>query len=80
MARSWEKTKTGEGYNFQKLRAHILPLSSTSGWKVAAKEWSLTGIFEADQPETCICGHFPILEICTIYNRLTIPSGRFRQG
>ena len=29
------------------------------------------GIHEADEPETCPCGHFPIIEICTIRNRVT---------
>ena len=32
---------------------------------------SLTGIHEADEPETCPCGHFPIMEICSIHNRVT---------
>ena len=26
---------------------------------------------EADEPETCPCGHFPIIEICSIHNRIT---------
>lgn len=60
-----------EGYNFQQLKAHVLPLSSASIWEVAAKEWSLTGIHEADEPDTCPCGHFPIMEICSIRNRVT---------
>jgi len=61
----------GDGYSFQQLKAHILPLSNAAIWEVAAKEWSLTGIHEADEPETCPCGHFPIMEICTIHNRVT---------
>ena len=31
----------------------------------------LVDISEADEPETCLCGHFAIIEICTIANRLT---------
>jgi hypothetical protein len=61
----------GDGYNFQQLKAHILPLSNAATWEVAVKEWSLTGIHEADEPETCPCGHFPIIEICSIHNRVT---------
>ncbi len=61
----------GDGYNFQQLKAHILPLSKAATWEVAVKEWSLTGIHEADEPETCSCGHFPIIEICSINNRVT---------
>jgi hypothetical protein len=28
-------------------------------------------VSEADDPETCLCGHFPIVEICQISNRVT---------
>lgn len=61
----------GDGYSFQQLKAHILPLSKTAIWEIAVKEWSLTGIHEADEPDTCPCGHFPIIEICSIHNRIT---------
>ena len=61
----------GDGYNLQQLKAHILPLSDAVSWDVAVKEWSLTGIHSADEPETCSCGHFPIMEICSIHNRVT---------
>ncbi|MGE0666277.1 MAG: hypothetical protein AB7O49_06930 [Sphingomonadales bacterium] len=60
-----------EGYNFQQLKHHILPLSSATTWEVAVKEWGLVGIHEADEPESCPCGHFPIIEICSIHNRVT---------
>ena len=60
-----------DGYNFQQLKAHILALSRAATWEVARKEWSLTGIHEVDEPETCACGHFPIIEICSIHNRIT---------
>jgi hypothetical protein len=61
----------GDGYNFKQLRERILVVSAASDWDVARKEWGLIEIHEADQPETCLCGHFPIIEICTISNRLT---------
>jgi hypothetical protein len=61
----------GDGYNFRQLKEHILSLSKAAVWEVAVKEWSLTGIHEADEPESCPCGHFPILEICAIHNRVT---------
>lgn len=60
-----------EGYNFQQLRAHILPLSRAATWEVAVREWSLVGIHEADEPASCPCGHFPIVEICSIHNSIT---------
>jgi len=61
----------GDGYNLLQLKAHVLPLSNAGSWDVAVKEWSLVGIHEADEPEACPCGHFPIIEICCIHNRVT---------
>lgn len=61
----------GDGHNFLQLRDAILALSAATDWEVARKEWSLVDISEADEPETCLCGHFPIIEICTIANRVT---------
>jgi hypothetical protein len=61
----------GEGHNFRQLRDRILALSQASEWEVARKEWSLVDISEANEPDTCLCGHFPIIEICLIANRVT---------
>jgi len=61
----------GEGFNFQQLKERILERSQATDWEVARKEWSLVGIHDADEPETCLCGHFPIIEICHIKNRVT---------
>lgn len=62
---------TVEGHNFQQLKAAILALSQARDWEVARKEWTLVGVHDADEPETCLCGHFPIIEICEIRNRVT---------
>jgi hypothetical protein len=61
----------GDGYNFQRLRAHILGLSAASDWETARKEWAFVHVFESDEPNTCPCGHYPIIEICGIRNRIT---------
>jgi hypothetical protein len=61
----------GDGYNFTLLRERILGLSKASDWEVARKEWSLVDVHEVGEPETCLCGHFPIVEICEIANRVT---------
>ena len=61
----------GEGYNFKLLQENILALSSASDWETARKEWKLIDIMEVDEPETCLCGHFPIIEVCTIKNNVT---------
>ena len=61
----------GDGYNFKQLQERILALSDAADWDIARKEWSLVDVSEADEPETCLCGHFPIVEICQISNRVT---------
>ncbi|WP_227286542.1 hypothetical protein [Boseongicola sp. H5] len=60
-----------DGYNFRQLKAAILAMSKATDWETARKEWALVDIIEADEPETCLCGHFPIVEICAIHNRVT---------
>lgn len=60
-----------DGYNFQQLKAAILPLSKATEWETAKKEWKLVGISEVDEPESCPCGHYPINELCTISNVVT---------
>ena len=62
------------GYNFEQLRQHILALSRAPDWDVARREWSLVDVWEADEPQTCPCEHFPIVEICRIHNRVTKQS------
>jgi hypothetical protein len=63
-----------DGYNFRQLKAEILKLRHATVWEVAKKEWKLVEISEADEPETCLCGHFPIIELCTIHNITTQKS------
>ncbi len=61
----------GDGYNFEQLKSAILALSRAANWEVAKKEWRLIDVSEADEPETCLCGHYPIIELCTIANATT---------
>lgn len=61
----------GDGFNFQQLKDEILKRSQATKWEVAKREWSLANIRDADEPETCLCGHFPIIELCTIANATT---------
>jgi hypothetical protein len=61
----------GDGFNFKQLHDGILALSEASDWEVARKECSLVAVHEADEPQTCLCGHYPIIEICGISNRIT---------
>lgn len=57
-----------------KLTEEIIKRSKSQVWDTAKIEWSLHEIYEADKPETCLCGHFPIIEICILRNKL---NGQF---
>ena len=53
-----------------KLTAGIIALSHTDNWDKAKLEWELNEIYQAEEPESCLCGHFPIIEICVLKNKL----------
>jgi hypothetical protein len=59
------------GHNFEQLKAGILLLSQATDWETARKEWALHTVYEVGHPDTCLCGHYPIIEICEIHNRVT---------
>ncbi len=52
-----------------KLTEKIIVLSKSSNWDSAKLEWKLDTVYEADKPQTCLCGHFPIIEICILKNK-----------
>jgi len=51
------------------LTSEILSRSVARTWDEAKLEWSLLEVYESDEPETCLCGHFPIVELCVLTNR-----------
>ncbi|MAF97489.1 MAG: hypothetical protein CMH26_02520 [Micavibrio sp.] len=51
-----------------KLTQNIIALSNSKVWDSAKLEWRLIEVYEADEPETCLCGHFPIIEVCVLGN------------
>src|SRR3569832_509248 len=53
---------------FQLMR-QIVALSQASTWDKAKLEWELESVNDEEEPDTCLCGHFPIDEICVIANR-----------
>lgn len=57
-------------HNFKRLRDGILALSNATDWESAKKEWTLSRVYQADEPDECMCGHAPIIEICVLQNRL----------
>jgi len=54
----------------QQLTVEIIVRSYSKVWNIAKTEWLLEEIYEADEPDTCLCGHFPIREICVLRNKI----------
>jgi len=54
----------------EKLKKEILDLSDGQTWSEALREWNLEAVFWEDDPETCLCGKFPIKELCYLRNRV----------
>lgn len=52
------------------LAERIVALSLSEYWDVAKLEWKLDEVYEAEEPDTCLCGHFPIIEICVLRNKI----------
>lgn len=53
-----------------RLATEIIARSVAKSWNEAKLEWSLREIYEAEEPETCLCGHFPIIELCVLGNKV----------
>jgi hypothetical protein len=51
-----------------RLAQEIISLSSAKIWEEAKLEWRLNDVYYEEEPETCLCGHFPIIEICVLLN------------
>ncbi|MBP7874982.1 MAG: hypothetical protein KA023_09365 [Bacteroidales bacterium] len=51
-----------------KLFNEIISLSDSDIWDIAKNEWIFDSIYESAEPQTCLCGHFPIINICVIQN------------
>jgi len=51
------------------LTSEIVNRSVAYTWDEAILEWSLLEVYESDEPETCLCGHYPIIELCVIQNK-----------
>ena len=51
------------------LTTEIIKRSVAHAWEEAKLEWVLFEVYEAEKPETCLCGHFPIVELCVLSNQ-----------
>jgi hypothetical protein len=56
-------------HNFERLKAHILPLSQARDFDAARREWSLVGVEISEEFDNCPCGQ-EIKEHCYIRNTL----------
>lgn len=50
------------------LREELVKLSQHKEWKKAVKEWKLDSIGATGEQKTCLCSHYPIKELCHIFN------------
>ena len=53
-----------------KLLEEIIVLSQSKKWDQARLEWKLENIYFGDGRDSCLCGHFPIVELCQIRNKI----------
>jgi len=51
------------------LTFEIIKRSVNPTWEMAKREWKLVEIEEAEDYEKCLCGHYPIRELCTLKNK-----------
>ncbi len=51
-----------------KLTEEILKLSNSKFWESAKHEWNFEYAYCSDELQTCLCGHYPIKNICVIKN------------
>ena len=52
-----------------RLSKEIIDRSSSDTWDEAKLEWSLYEVYEDEELDTCLCGHYPIKEICVLANK-----------
>lgn len=54
-----------------RLAQEILARSFAQTWAEAKLEWEIAEVYRARQPDACLCGHFPIIEVCVLVNKVT---------
>ena len=53
---------------FNNLKKNIEELSINKNFNLAKNEWEVYNVIKVDEPERCLCNHYPILELCYIKN------------
>ena len=52
-----------------KLTDEIIALSDSKIWNFAKLEWDFNFAYYSEDLQTCLCGHYPIKNICVIRNK-----------
>ena len=52
----------------EQLAREITRRSVADSWREARGEWSLETVYFATEPDQCLCGQFPIIELCALRN------------
>lgn len=55
-----------------KLTEEIISLSESKQWDLAKSEWGFEFAYYAEELQSCLCGHYPIRNICVIKNRINL--------
>ncbi len=61
-------------YNEWQLRQALTGMSQATEFKAALREWKIIDVKDLEEnegSETCLCGHYPIREIFTVFNATT---------
>ncbi len=53
-----------------RLAQGIIASSESDKWDTARLEWVLFTMYDQREPDSCLCGHYPINEICVLQNKL----------
>lgn len=51
-----------------KLFTEIKKVSQSKKWDEVKKEWKFVSVYFSEEPQACLCGKFPIKEICILEN------------
>mmetsp|Transcript_114895 Transcript_114895/g.199075 ORF Transcript_114895/g.199075 Transcript_114895/m.199075 type:complete len:441 (-) Transcript_114895:432-1754(-) len=62
------KAAGGCSYKFETLKREIIARSIADDWEQARQEWTLEHVYRKDHdaPGTCLCTHYPIIEVCVM--------------
>lgn len=52
-----------------RLTDEIIALSESDNWELAKFEWNFIYAYMSEEYQTCLCGRYPIQEICVIKNK-----------